>query len=163
MTEQQALQIAVEYLPQIKIVAARACRYCRSVLQSEIESYLVSRMYGILQNYVSTLSTLKTHVSRNLCWYAYKFVCNELHKHNNADSNYLNQRYYIEAFNLDRRDEVNNILDGLSEYHQSLLYMRFVEGLTQDQIAKELGISKSSARNHINDALQEAREIANIE
>lgn len=165
LTETEALNIAVNWLPQIKIVAARACRYAPHIQSCEVESYLVSRMHGILVNYSPQLSALSTHVSRNLNWYAYKFVCAECRRNtlSQQTDKKLREYKYKQIFNLDARDEVSNILGGLSDYHQILLYMRYVMEMTQEQIADELGISKSSARNHCLDALNEAREIASVE
>ncbi len=52
-------------------------------------------------------------------------------------------------------------LDQLSEHKQRIFKMSRYEGLTHEQIAEKLGISKSTVKNHLVESLKHIREFLN--
>jgi RNA polymerase sigma-B factor len=60
----------------------------------------------------------------------------------------------------ERRAALGPLIDTLPEREQIMLYLRFYEGLTQSEIAKQLGISQMHVSRLLARSLQQLREMA---
>jgi RNA polymerase sigma-B factor len=65
-----------------------------------------------------------------------------------------------EMASAERRAALSPLLASLPEREQVMLYLRFYEGLTQSEIAKQLGISQMHVSRLLARSLQQLRELA---
>jgi RNA polymerase sigma-B factor len=65
-----------------------------------------------------------------------------------------------EFFLTEYRATISRLLDQLDEREQKIIYMRFFQGLTQVEIARELGISQMHVSRLLGKILHKLREIA---
>jgi RNA polymerase sigma-B factor len=65
-----------------------------------------------------------------------------------------------ELARAERRASLGPLIDTLPEREQIMLYLRFYEGLTQSEIAKQIGISQMHVSRLLTRSLQQLREAA---
>lgn len=109
------------------------------------------RMQGIMENYDPALASVKTHVTRNLKWYVYKYLKRK-------------QRFATEelpeGLSVDRsaRERVIEILADLSDQDAKILVMRIVYEMTFSEIGEVLDVHRVEASKLYSTALRNARE-----
>lgn len=162
MIVESVFDVCLKHEKQLRHIAEVAIKRSSLYTVEEVLSYLFSRMDGILRTYNETPSvlncSLKTHISRNARWYAFKFV-NAKRIQLFSEVEFIDAHYH-EKSDLVEREEVYNILEKLSAYQRLILTMRYAQEKTYDQIAEILEVSIATARNHCLDALRAAQEIA---
>jgi RNA polymerase sigma-B factor len=61
---------------------------------------------------------------------------------------------------VDDHDELRRLLDALPERERTIVYLRFFEGLTQSQIATQVGVSQMHVSRLLQRSLIKLREVA---
>lgn len=128
----------------------------------EILSECALRLPRVWELWIPELGEAKPFVMRSLQLYATKLwhiqIRTRSREHEWQPTDVL-KHSALHDFDLDDADEVETILNQLSEASRLLLVARHCDDLTFLEIANALGVSKNTARNWYYAALEEARHV----
>lgn len=128
----------------------------------EDESFqrIALRIHNIMNTYDPRKgASLKTHMLRNISWYAWKHSCSPYGHWKEKDWEVLPDDV-LGPPPAESKLELVEILEQLEDYDRTLLILYHMYDFTFQEIADKLGIVKGTARNHYLRAMKRAQELA---
>ena len=124
----------------------------------ELVSECAIRMQGIEDRWVPELGSWNTHFTACARWYLWKYMNaaqadRERFLQEDQESEYTDSR----LLDLERRDEVQSILKGLSDRDQNVLRWRVVEGVSWYELGVRIGVSKNTAQKIFHQIMEQVR------
>ena len=164
----------------IRAMLARTCRKRYDLIDDLWSEVIVEKCEQCMNAYDPhhpSRASLKTYMMVNLRMYVWKWVNRlgrphrergfvSLEKWSHTTNKYdVEQGPFAKVIDAKQKhddiDEVNSILEQLSEYDRYLLELKHIHDLTFDEMAEIIDVSaKTTARNHYRAALARAKSIA---
>lgn len=100
---------------------------------------------------------LDRYVMNNVSGYVYKYLIARSKRLANSQELIDDKELIQKVPDISDKELVQRILSGISKKHAAILFLKHCQGLTFNEIAKHLGLARTSAMYHHSEAIKAAK------
>lgn len=117
---------------------------------------------NMLRTWDPSIGEIDTHVLRSWRWYVWKYLKKsdkQREREERFHGGHTAAASYLDHMNLDDREIVDKVIEGLTPHEWMLLRKHYMEGCTISEIADHACLNRGTVISRLNKAMENAKEI----